>query len=92
MAGDAKFQLEDILNKVKPPPQILDLVNVKIESQEEFNALIEKIPDYKIKAETVSHQKSFFHQMKSFKYILCEALYLESAKYIMSFQTCNFLD
>ena len=65
MAGDAKFQLEDILNKVKPPPQILDLVNVKIESQEEFNALIEKIPDYKIKAETVSDQKSFFHQMKS---------------------------
>ena len=65
MAGDAKFQLEDILNKVKPPPQILDLVNVKIESQEEFNALIEKIPDYKIKAETVSHQKSFFYQMKN---------------------------
>ena len=61
MAGDAKFQLEDILNKVKPPPQILDLVNVKIESQEEFNALIEKIPDYKIKAETVRQQKcSYF--------------------------------
>ena len=60
MAGDAKFQLEDILNKVKPPPQILDLVNVKIESQEEFNALIEKIPDYKIKAETVRQQKPLF--------------------------------
>ena len=55
---DAKFQLEDILNKVKPPPQILDLVNTKIESEQEFNALIEKIPDYKIKPETVSTKKN----------------------------------
>ena len=57
---DAKFQLEDILNKVKPPPQILDLVNTKIESEQEFNALIEKIPDYKIKPETVSTKKKEF--------------------------------
>ena len=53
MAGDAKFQLEDILNKQKAPPQILDLANIKIESEEEYKATIEKIPDYKIKPERV---------------------------------------
>ena len=54
MAGDAKFQLEDILNKQKAPPQILDLANIKIETAEEYKATIEKIPDYKIKPERVS--------------------------------------
>ena len=54
MAGDAKFKLEDILNKQKAPPQILDLSKVKVESEEEYKALIEKIPDYKIKPERVS--------------------------------------
>ena len=92
MAGDAKFQLEDILNKVKPPPQILDLVNVKIESQEEFNALIEKIPDYKIKAETVSHQKSFFHQMKSYIHFV-RGFVPGKCKIHNEFSNlCNFLD
>ena len=52
--GDAKFKLEDILNKQKAPPQILDLVNVKIESEEDFKTVIEKIPDYRIKPERVS--------------------------------------
>ena len=33
---DAKFKLEDILNKKKAPPQILDLANMKIETEEEF--------------------------------------------------------
>ena len=28
MAGDAKFKLEDILNKQKAPPQILDLADI----------------------------------------------------------------
>ena len=83
---DAKFKLEDILNKKKAPPQvrsgkitrnldklvsqdkpnqtprihvqvpiqILDLANVKIESEEDFKAVIEKIPDYRIKPERVS--------------------------------------
>ena len=55
MAGDAKFQLEDILNKQKAPPQILDLANIKIETAEEYKATIEKIPDYKIKPERVSN-------------------------------------
>ena len=52
--GDAKFKLEDILNKQKAQPQILDLTNVKIESEEDFKNVIEKIPDYKIKPERVS--------------------------------------
>ena len=55
MAGDAKFQLEDILNIQKAPPQILDLANIKIETAEEYKATIEKIPDYKIKPERVSN-------------------------------------
>jgi len=50
---DAKFKLEDILNKTKAPPQILDLANLKIESDEDFKAVIEKIPDYRIKPERV---------------------------------------
>ena len=53
--GDAKFKLEDILNKQKAQPQILDLTNVKIESEEDFKGVIEKIPDYKIKPERVSY-------------------------------------
>ena len=36
--------------------QILDLANVKIESEEDFKAVIEKIPDYRIKPERVSVQ------------------------------------
>ena len=51
---DAKFKLEDILNKQKAPPQILDLVHIKIETEEEYKGVIEKIPDYKIKPERVS--------------------------------------
>lgn len=50
---DAKFKLEDILNKKKAPPQILDLANIKIESEEDFRAVIEKIPDYRIQPERV---------------------------------------
>ena len=52
---DAKFKLEDILNKQKAPPQILDLVHIKIESEEDYKGVIEKIPDYKIKPERVSY-------------------------------------
>ncbi len=54
---DCKFKLEDILNKQKAPPQILDLVHIKIENEEEFKNVIEKIPDYKIKQERVSSSK-----------------------------------
>ena len=50
---DAKFKLEDILNKKKAPPQILDLANMKIETEEDFKNVIEKIPDYRIKPERV---------------------------------------
>lgn len=60
---DAKFKLEDILNKQKAPPQILDLVHIKIESEEEYKNVIEKIPDYKIKAERVRPSNFPYHQM-----------------------------
>ena len=53
MPADAKFKLEDILNKKKAPPQILDLANLKINSEEEYRAVVEKIPDYKIKPKKV---------------------------------------
>ena len=56
---DAKFKLEDILNKQKAPPQILDLVHIKIETEEEYKNVIEKIPDYKIKPERVRHLLCF---------------------------------
>ena len=65
-----KYQLEDILNKKKPPPQILDLHGIKwvnnlysslfatilffrIDTEEEFEKTLEKIPDYRIKPEKV---------------------------------------
>ena len=38
---DAKFKLEDILNKQKAPPQILDLVHIKIETEEDYKGVIE---------------------------------------------------
>ena len=60
MAGDAKFKLEDILNKQKAPPQILDLADIKIETEEDFKNVIEKIPDYRIKPERVSYAKFLF--------------------------------
>jgi hypothetical protein len=51
---DAKFKLEDILNKQKAPPQILDLVHITIETEEGYKKYIHKIPDYKIRPERVS--------------------------------------
>ena len=51
---DAKFKLEDILNKQKAPPQILDLVHITIETEEGYKKYIQKIPDYKIRPERVS--------------------------------------
>ena len=66
--GDAKFKLEDILNKQKAQPQILDLTNVKIESEEDFKNVIEKIPDYKIKPERVSNTFSLVLNRKAIVY------------------------
>ena len=66
---DAKFKLEDILNKQKAPPQILDLVHIKIETEEDYKGVIEKIPDYKIKPERVS-AIYFFHQSRRATYLI----------------------
>ncbi|XP_023349693.1 uncharacterized protein LOC111718358 isoform X1 [Eurytemora carolleeae] len=49
-----KYQLEDILNKAKAPPQILDLQGVKISTEEEYRKIMEKIPEYKVKPEKVA--------------------------------------
>ncbi|XP_023349694.1 uncharacterized protein LOC111718358 isoform X2 [Eurytemora carolleeae] len=49
-----KYQLEDILNKAKAPPQILDLQGVKISTEEEYRKIMEKIPEYKVKPEKLS--------------------------------------
>ena len=67
---DAKFKLEDILNKQKAPPQILDLVHIKIETEEEYKNVIEKIPDYKIKPERVSEFITSWVYFRYFK--ICE--------------------
>ncbi len=60
---DAKFKLEDILNKKKAPPQILDLANLTLESEDEFRTVLEKIPDYKIKPERVGTVNTTSHQL-----------------------------
>lgn len=66
---DAKFKLEDILNKKKAPPQILDLAHIKIESEEDFKNVIEKIPDYRIQPERVSNTgKSYFCKVSLTRY------------------------
>jgi len=46
-----KYQVEDVLNKKKPPPQILDLNGMEISSKEDFKVAFDKIPDYKIRKE-----------------------------------------
>ena len=43
-----------MLNKKKPPPQILDLNGMEISSKEEFKVAFDKIPDYKIRKEKVN--------------------------------------
>ena len=50
---DTLSQVEDVLNKKKPPPQILDLNGMEISSKEEFKVAFDKIPDYKIRKEKV---------------------------------------
>ena len=67
---DAKFKLEDILNKQKAPPQILDLVHIKIETEEDYKGVIEKIPDYKIKPERVSLIVFHLYKRKYFREII----------------------
>ena len=66
-------QVEDVLNKKKPPPQILDLNGMEISSKEEFKVAFDKIPDYKIRKEKVNEvwrwAKSiqlFFQQRNTF--------------------------
>ena len=51
---DTLSQVEDVLNKKKPPPQILDLNGMEISSKEEFKVAFDKIPDYKIRKEKVN--------------------------------------
>ena len=51
----AKIVLETkMLNKKPPETHVLDLMNVKIQSKQEFINIIEKIPNYNIHEDSVS--------------------------------------
>ena len=78
--------MEDVLNKKKPPPQILDLNGMEISSKEEFKVAFDKIPDYKIRKEKVienwrfvkSIQMCFQHRSALFLF----GLLLNSMEYL----------
>lgn len=46
-------KLDDFLSKKKDTAPILDLSKTVVNTKEEFKKLLEKVPDYKIKAEKV---------------------------------------
>ena len=60
-------QVEDVLNKKKPPPQILDLNGMEISSKEEFKVAFDKIPDYKIRKEKVNEDWRWVKSIQLFK-------------------------
>ena len=63
---DTLSQVEDVLNKKKPPPQILDLNGMEISSKEEFKVAFDKIPDYKIRKEKVNEDWSWVKSIQLF--------------------------
>ena len=88
--GDAKFKLEDILNKQKAPPQILDLAHIKIESEADFRGVIEKIPDYRIKPERVRDLRKFFSSIffkKNMLYFISCICYISYNNMTMVYST-----
>jgi hypothetical protein len=50
----ATIKLDDLLGKKKEAPQVLDLSRSVIQSKEEFQRLLDKVPEYKIRPEKVS--------------------------------------
>ena len=79
-AGTTIATLLDLLAPPPPPPppkrallQILDLANVQIESEEDFKAVIEKIPDYRIKPERVSTSQDWY--LTFYVWLECKCFY-----------------
>ncbi len=51
--------MEPIQNDGKKPGSCIVLSFLRIETAEDFRRTLEKIPDYKIRPETVSHKSKF---------------------------------
>lgn len=50
----ATIKLDDLFGKKTEVPQVLDLSRSTIQSKEEFQRLLDKVPEYKIRPEKVS--------------------------------------
>jgi hypothetical protein len=50
----ATLKLDDLLGKKKEALQVLDLSRSIVQSKEEFDRLLDKVPEYKIRPEKVS--------------------------------------
>jgi hypothetical protein len=70
----ATIKLEDLLGKKKEAPQVLDLSHSIVQSREEFQRLLDKVPEYKIRPEKVScFRKNYFtfcKQKLSYRWVL----------------------
>jgi hypothetical protein len=49
----AALALDDLMDKKKEPPPILDLSQSVVNSKEELDQLLAKVPEYKIRPEKV---------------------------------------
>lgn len=50
----AALKLDDLLGKKKEALQVLDLSRSTVQSKEEFDKLLDKVPEYKIRPEKAS--------------------------------------
>jgi len=50
----AALKLDDLFGKKKEALQVLDLSRNTVQSREEFDRLLDKVPEYKIRPEKVS--------------------------------------
>jgi hypothetical protein len=67
----ATIKLDDLLGKKKEAPQVLDLSRSTVQSKEEFQRLLDKVPEYKIRPEKVSltWKEFILHIRHSFSYL-----------------------
>ncbi|XP_023338333.1 uncharacterized protein LOC111709004 [Eurytemora carolleeae] len=65
MSEPPKYQVEDVLNKKKPPPQILDLRKATISNEDEYKKLMEKIPDYRIQPEDAEETRKQIQMLEN---------------------------
>ena len=72
----ATLKLDDLLGKKKEALQVLDLSRSTVQSKEEFDRLLDKVPEYKIRPEKVGLTLKDFlvyndiYLVNSFKIIL----------------------